>query len=1189
MDIITLDSTNFVGLSSKYKDDKTVQFNQKTIPFEQNITFALNNIFKDINDNKINNYSNLFLTNKEPISSVIAIENLEELPDEGFSTYFALNAEASIRPSTQFWVVEEPDITVNIAQVTPDGEYSKMDNRYFFDVELLTEKLCKISHENDNITRYLTCDYTGNLSFAKEISSDVFGPRSPQIFYYIYDRAYNYMVLIKNINDVPKFITYNNTNNRLAFTDPLTGTNTPYAVNSVFRVRERNPAPNKTILNDPWVSYSRDLKTNTQDVNIDLSYDDINSNYLIHNEYYNLSSNSIDFNILSLKNINTPEYYNTRNNPFFNENLVEARDYQKLFTGTRQNLGNDTITLGYESYTNSIKLQKDKITYFHIPQVFYPFLRLNINDSGLVEAGAIAGDHPLKSDKIFKKKADYKYSSNFGDTAEENSGEFLCSWLSGASSGDVKPIWVDRYYNPSKISGYQALTATENLFISYTSLFDCLKAKAFNTFARDIAVFDKPSDLIFEKGTYYAYHHYGPKNIDDYIKIFNKNLITDTITNYKFFNQSDAAYYAASLEPDKISEFIFDGSTYGSTPSLSSIQESNQFTLMFDMYNANWQRPFGHQIVGNYDRDGFGVFNTNLITPSLFLPTLSGMYITNLNLELIDTLTFDSDLCGLIRLQGVNDFFGVFRDNSFRRYNLNYSETRRKYSTDIDIDFKYFKALDYTETEARVLVTTSANIRKVATLDLYEHTIIDITPNLGSGRYQYVVAADGNSFNRANSIIFTDDTMYFSVGTRMVRAKTNIFYNNAENDKIIFWENFATANTPTTAFIATTINDFNIDFDSNLWIVFDNNKFAKFTYERVFLLSGAFTDSEDKNFTNHKIDFTADFENGEYLPKAIITRQSYTGEKYNLQFISLDLDGQNITKNIFKKYLPTGNMHVAKCSIDTQNTALTSFYPTGIPAKTIMPDSLYTAVTTVSSSITDRFFIINNNTHNLSNSTFLTNYIKDRYASNNLNVKAQLTNIFNINQTQTAEIIFDLAKLDPGYHNFAVRFDADAGYMHLFIDGQLQDYVGFKPRKYKFSNIINRPFLVGTSSHAYSQPLFKYLKNNSFIASNIKIRNFFLYDKPLNDFDIIMHARRTMNIQDINLDIACGQRNYTEEIERVFKFTTPGSKSTKYNIVIKNTGITDKNLQYALEQRIIETVNSAAPVHTKLNEIKWTN
>jgi hypothetical protein len=204
------------------------------------------------------------------------------------------------------------------------------------------------------------------------------------------------------------------------------------------------------------------------------------------------------------------------------------------------------------------------------------------------------------------------------------------------------------------------------------------------------------------------------------------------------------------------------------------------------MYNSDWTKPFGHQIIGNYDRDGFGIFNTNLITPTLFLPSMSGMYITNLNLDLIDTLTFDSHLQGLIRLQGVNDFFGVFSDNSFRRYNLNYSETRRKYSTDPDINFAYYKAMDYNETEARVLVTNASNTRKVASLNLYEHTILDITPNLGSGVYQYVVAADGNSFNRANSIIFTDGTMYFSVGTRMVRAKTNIFYNNTHNTKIIF-------------------------------------------------------------------------------------------------------------------------------------------------------------------------------------------------------------------------------------------------------------------------------------------------------------------------------------------------------------------------------------------------------------------
>jgi len=1195
MDVINLASTNFVGLSSRYKEDETLKFNENVIFSEQNILLPINNILKEINDNKINNFSNLFLTEKNTLSNAFTVEKLDPLSDEGFSTYFAANAAGSITPSTKFWVVEEPNILTNIAQVTVDGEFTNINNQYFFDVELISDKLCKISHENENIVRYLTVDYTGNLSFTKDAQLDIIGPLSPQIFYYVYDRGYNYMVLIKNINDIPKFVTFNANASDLSLTDPITGTSVPYSISSIFRVRERNPIPNKIDLFDPWVSYNKNFKTNSQDINLDRSFNKINNNFLLSNEFYNISSNFIDFNILSLKNNFTPEYNLSRGNPFFDESNVELRDYQKINSGTYQNLGNDNITLSYESYTSNIILKKDKITYFHIPQIFYPFERLNINDSNLVNAGAIAGDHPLKSDKIFKKKADYKYTSNYGNTIEENSGEFLCAWLSGSIDPTTRPIWVDRYYNPKKISGYQALTASDFKAIKYISNFDCLVDKAFETFAKDVPVFDKPSDLIFEKGTYYAYHHYGPRDVEKFINSFSKNLAVKNIPNYKFYNGSDATYFSTVIDnSNNISEYIFNGQTYGITSPLSSIQESNQFTLIFDAHSNDWSAPLGYQLVGNYDRDGFGIFNENIVTPTLFIPYLSGTYVTNLNYKKLNTLAFNSNLKAIIRLQGMNDFYGVFEDNSFRRFNLNYSETRRNYPSDPSDQLGKVRGYDYSETDVRVLIGDNPGAKKIMLLDLKSQEITDITTGtLNLARYPRRYPTDVTNINSANSLILYNDTMYLLRGSKAFRANDSIFY-SYDSKRIFLWENISdiTSVTPTTAFASSTvINDFSIDFDHNLWILFDDNKFAKYSYDRVFLLSGHFTDTIDKNYTNFKVDFTADFDKGNYNTYAVITRQSYTGEKKNLQFVKMSLSGNNVERSLFNRNVPLGDNYIIQQYIDgtvfSTSQTLSSKYATGLDVGRIIPQSDFNTILSFNPSLASYASFMSNNTINFSNSKFLSSFIKDKYPPSSINVKSQLTNIFNINDTSSAEIIFDLAKLDPGYHNFAVRFDADNGLMHLFVDGQLQGFSEFTPRKYKFSDLINRPFLIGSSSYAYSLPLFSYLKNTSFIASDITIKNFYLYDKPLFDFDILFHARKGMRIQDLIFDVACGRRNYTEEIERYFKLRPPGSKSTKYNLIIKNTGISDKDLQYALEQRIYDIINSTAPAYTKLNNIKW--
>ena len=295
-------------------------------------------------NNKLNNFSSLYLSKQDYLLSSFKIDPLAKLDDEGFATFFAANAIGSISPSSKFWMVGEPPINVNTAVLKVSGDYSAFNNQYLFDIELLDDKFCKILHENEGIIRYLTVDYTGNLSFCKDIGLDGIGAYSPQIFYYVYDRNHDFIILLKNINDIAKFVFFKASTESLTLVDPITGTTVPYNIQSIFRVRSRNPIPNKTNIFDPWVSYKRDFKTNSQEINHNRSYEQIKSNILFHNEFFNLSSTSIDLNSLSLKNTNTPENFQSRNNPFFNENNVEFRDYQSIFSGSNQKYGNDNIS-----------------------------------------------------------------------------------------------------------------------------------------------------------------------------------------------------------------------------------------------------------------------------------------------------------------------------------------------------------------------------------------------------------------------------------------------------------------------------------------------------------------------------------------------------------------------------------------------------------------------------------------------------------------------------------------------------------------------------------------------------------------------------------------------------------------------------------------------------------------------------
>jgi len=903
----------------------------------------------------------------------------------------------------------------------------------------------------------------------------------------------------------------------LDLTPPLTGTSIPYSVYSVFKTSNRATDPNQTNLVDPWVSYNKDLTNNSQNINTNLSYQNINSNLLVNTEYDNITGASLDINILSLKNTNTPENYQTRNNPFYGQNQVETRDYKALFTGSHQLLGNDNITLGYQTYTTQILLKADQVTYFHTPPDMYPYTMLNIADAGLIEAGAIAGDHPLKSDKIFKKKADFKYTSPDGNPSDELDGSFLCSWLSGSYDVTVKPIWVDRYYNPQKMSYLAALTSTQLQPIIYNDVYQSVIDTTTTNYGQIFDVFDKPSDLTFEPGCYYAYHHYGPNAVNDYLNSLTNNLVQSGFPVFIYGNGGNAA---DPFTPQN--EFYFDGTVYGYTPSLSSIANTNQFTVSFYMSNDDWTKPFAYQLLGNYSNNGFGIFNKNNVTPTLFIVNGNVLTITNTNFVTLNTVYFTSPIVSVIKREGFQDYHVVLSDGSIRRLNNVNVEIQKTSNTELNTVLD----LDYTSTDAYLLTKTGTNTNALIDYNLNYCTAIDITTAQASLGTLYFPNQIG-SINSATTVDYYNGNFYFTPGKKSYRVNDQLYF--SYNNTILLWDSLGSNTQTITAFASqTTIDDFNFDFASNMWVLNNSNKFATFDSGRSLILSGTLPTS---NYVNYKIDFVSEFTEGEYVTYPIITQRSPLSANAFL-FYKLDPTTGNIT-----------------LSSTYQTTSGTGFQ--------------------------------------LTNSDYLRKYIETKYPDPNLNVKTTLVNVFNNADVSTSEIIYSLSGLDPGYHHFAVRLDTYLGTQTLLIDGIQVGYVTFDPRKYKFSNLINSPFYIGASVYNANVPMFQYLKQPSYFAENIKIKNFNIYNTPLNYFDIFFLARQGMTIQDIKLDFACGRKNYLEEIERYFKFSVPGNKSSLFNLIIRNSGIGDATLQAALEQRILTQLNNSIPGYTQVNSIIW--
>jgi hypothetical protein len=1150
MEVVSLSSTNYIGLTSNYVYDKTLKFEEEVIYTENGLFFPKSSALINTNDVATNNFSHLFLSHKAPLSGSVYIRDLDRLEDEGFSTYLASNAINGINGNSIFLVVEEPPTGVNTAKIAMSGTSDLIDNRYLFEIEFVDDTLCYIKHENSLNTRYMTVDYTGNITFTNKVYYDYLYDLSPQLFYYIYDRDQDFIVFYKNISDIAKYVTYNTLDETLTLTDPSTGVLTPYTTLSIFKCISRNEAPNNTKLFDSWVSYNRDRKTNSQEIRLDRSTAQIDSNILFNAEYNTLSSNSLDLNILSLKNTNTPENFQSRNNPFsrtksplFTEEESDFRDYKRIFSGSNQLLGNDNITLGYDAYTTDIVLKSDSITYFHIPQNTYPFIQQNVSEAGLVEAGAIAGDHPVKSDKIFKRLGNNKYTSFFGESIEESTGSFLCTWLSGNHNPDSKPIWVDRYYNPSKVSFFGALSTNEVQAVKYKSILECL-AGTVSDILKNVTVFDKPTDMIFEPGTYYAYHHYGHDDINRYILSLNDQLVQENINSIRDTKTMSEVYYDGT-------EYRLDGSIYGSTESLSAIQDSGQFTLSFFAHNNDWSKPFAGQLIGNYATDGFGIFNQNTLTPTLYVPTLCGSVIYNTDIQPIKTVTYTSPAEAIIRPAGVSSYYVVHENGQLKRYNA--SDTLLQ-EVQLD-DFSTLISYDSTITDIYLLYGSVTNPdRHIVRVDTAQGTVMDLTNQALSDltvRFAYDQARGwfpsgsvSSLLKQASSIDFYNGYFYFTPGKTASRVDNTIYYLRDDNTIMKWYDIEENTSLPAvTAFKSkTVINDFEIDYQNNMWILADNNKFYKYTLDKEFILSGSFVSNQ---YTNYNIGFIADFVDGEYYQQAIVTR---IGRELlpppAADPTNTSLSAQNYNFNI----------------IDLQGNLLSSFK--------------YEALT--GASIFDP-----------SNSDYLRKYVSNRYTDSNLNVKATLANTFDVTDTITIDLPCSLSAVDPGYHHFAVRFDTYNGYMFLFIDGQQIDRLQFPPRKYKFSGFINRPFLIGTSCFTNSVPLFNFTEKQTSLTKGVTIKDFRLYSEPMNYFDISFLAKRGMIIQDLHFNAPCGRRAYLEEIERYFKASVPGTKSGLYNVLIKNSGIVDDSVKGILEQKVLQTLQSSTPVYSKLNKITW--
>lgn len=509
------------------------------------------------------------------------------------------------------------------------------DNRILLDFNKINEKHIIISHTLKDKKVFLVSDdlqkqlYFVDDTFVNETNIAI------GKFNYIYDPERRTLLLYRIIEG--KLFALSNIGDRLQYTE-ITSLN-QITRNCIFDVYEYND-PSLNFNAQYWGSYVR--SENLSNISLDSNRSiPIQNNFLFHTEYNN-SLSALSINFLPLKNqINI---YNEQNR---NNGGVDFRDYHSLYTGDNREDGSYNLNLGFTSSTKQYVFKAGHITWFHIPYN-RSYSRININDSNLVENGAIAGPSPVFSDKIWKKIGDYKYTSNLGNSNKEQTGQWLCSWLSGSEDGSFA-VWVDRFYNPDIITEVEAIRITNNneYIPSYTS----------KNYLPGIT--DVRSTMTFEPGVWYAYNHIGRTDAEKVISYIKKDLIQENLTN---------------LVVNDLGEYIFTGKESGSISIQNLKTPVNNFSLAFFAYSDDWNKPFAGQFIGNYLDSGFGIFNYNLLNPLHFYFKDNKLTIfNNKNDSLINVTVppnIGGSIVGLFRREYYENFHIITDSLNVLEYNL---------------------------------------------------------------------------------------------------------------------------------------------------------------------------------------------------------------------------------------------------------------------------------------------------------------------------------------------------------------------------------------------------------------------------------------------------------------------------------------------------------------------------------------
>ena len=628
MSVLPVTSYPYVSLSAFYAYDDNISFEPKFQQYSNGFYFFNHGIFDDINDLSFNNYTGFYLRDKEKNRNVIkskgkfseeelssSIVNLFMFSNKNYVTVgddgYLYADEFDVENAADFRAVVDSD---KIFFVYNKNSYVMMEEDSPWKLKIFSNN--GAAPTNEDSYKFNLTKFNGNY-----VISTLYGNSSVRERY-----------MKASINeDFVGFIgaTLQDQGSQVAFN---------------FIEQNFTPEVNFSGLDEQswFYSYYNDVIDFEKDLNLtpnfSKSVSGIKQNFLISTPYESkitedskaiggvFPTASMGIDVMSMKNIKNPNYsysqcpYNLDIDDNFDavcdadpESEFNKRDYKRIHTGCNQELGYEAPIFIYRTNNKNLNFKKDNTTYFHYPSSA-PVI--NIKDSGIIEAGGFASSIPFFADKIFKKDAQYGDTIHWGDSTQLQNGQFLCAWLSGNNGNSV---WMDRWYFPSNISKFNALTAT------YDEGLACAINQADD---EGLTVIDIPSIMTLEPEVWYKYFHVGSDFIDygiDEVINYNGNLLSihlddftsETVTD-KSGNSNDGEFVNYTPPPPNFREDATDTvasldgeDTYITINYSNEVKPIDSNTVSIWAYSEDWENVKNSEIISSGNANYLNLKVTN--------------------------------------------------------------------------------------------------------------------------------------------------------------------------------------------------------------------------------------------------------------------------------------------------------------------------------------------------------------------------------------------------------------------------------------------------------------------------------------------------------------------------------------------------------------------------------------------------